>query len=85
MVSRGNGISHLLMPIRTIIQIIMNDAFNYSDQAELCSLIIGEVVQEDKDYIAQCIDKTNQLVSDDNRVDNLLLTLGDGTHLIFKH
>uniref|UniRef100_A0A2K6VZM4 O-methyltransferase n=1 Tax=Onchocerca volvulus TaxID=6282 RepID=A0A2K6VZM4_ONCVO len=45
----------------------------------------GEVVQEDKDYIAQCIDKTNQLVSNDSRVDNLLLTLGDGTHLIFKH
>ncbi|EFO19174.1 hypothetical protein LOAG_09317, partial [Loa loa] len=44
----------------------------------------GKVVQEDKDYAIQCIDKTNQLASKDNRVDNLLLTLGDGTHVIFK-
>uniref|UniRef100_A0A1I7VNV1 O-methyltransferase n=1 Tax=Loa loa TaxID=7209 RepID=A0A1I7VNV1_LOALO len=44
----------------------------------------GKVVQEDKDYATQCIDKTNQLASKDNRVDNLLLTLGDGTHVIFK-
>ncbi|VDK85391.1 unnamed protein product [Litomosoides sigmodontis] len=44
----------------------------------------GKVVQEDRDYATQCIDKTNQLASNDNRVDNILLTLGDGTHLIFK-
>ncbi|VIO88590.1 O-methyltransferase family protein [Brugia malayi] len=44
----------------------------------------GAVTQEDKDYATQCIDKTNQLASKDSRVDNLLLTLGDGTHLIFK-
>lgn len=44
----------------------------------------GEVVREHKDYATQCIDKTNQLASKDNRVDNTLLTLGDGTHLIFK-
>ncbi|MCP9257381.1 Catechol-O-methyltransferase domain-containing protein 1 [Dirofilaria immitis] len=45
----------------------------------------GQVIKENKDYTTQCIDKTNQLVSRDNRVDNLLLTLGDGIHLIFKH
>ncbi|VDM10014.1 unnamed protein product [Wuchereria bancrofti] len=44
----------------------------------------GAVTREDKDYATQCIDKTNQLASKDSRVDNLLLTLGDGTHLIFK-
>uniref|UniRef100_A0A0R3RVM6 O-methyltransferase n=1 Tax=Elaeophora elaphi TaxID=1147741 RepID=A0A0R3RVM6_9BILA len=44
----------------------------------------GQVIREDKDYSSQCIDKTNQLASEDSRVDNLLLTLGDGTHLIFK-
>ncbi|VBB33479.1 unnamed protein product [Acanthocheilonema viteae] len=42
----------------------------------------GKVVGENKDYATECIDKVNQLAYKDNRVDNILLTLGDDKHLI---
>ncbi|CAG9540355.1 unnamed protein product [Cercopithifilaria johnstoni] len=74
------------------------DKVNYPNYYERCVQLLrsggivlidnalwnGEVVREYKDCATQCIDKTNQLASEDNRVDNVLLTLGDGTHLIFK-
>lgn len=44
----------------------------------------GKVVAEEKDEETKNIDSLNRFVSADDRVDNILLNLGDGTHLIFK-
>lgn len=44
----------------------------------------GKVVEDQQDKETECIHRTNLLAANDNRVDNILLNMGDGAHLIFK-
>ncbi|KHN79155.1 Caffeoyl-CoA O-methyltransferase 2 [Toxocara canis] len=44
----------------------------------------GTVVLEEKDESTKAIDATNHMIANDTRVDNTLLNLGDGTHVVFK-
>uniref|UniRef100_F1L847 Catechol O-methyltransferase domain-containing protein 1 n=1 Tax=Ascaris suum TaxID=6253 RepID=F1L847_ASCSU len=48
------------------------------------ALRCGRVVLEDKDDETKAIDETNHIIANDTRVDNMLLNLGDGTHVVFK-
>lgn len=44
----------------------------------------GAVAHQSKDIVSAAIDETNQRAANDKRVDNFLLEIGDGTHVIFK-
>lgn len=44
----------------------------------------GKVLDEQKDAATTAIDRTNRRAHEDERVDNTLLQMADGVHLIFK-
>uniref|UniRef100_A0A914X0T7 Caffeoyl-CoA O-methyltransferase n=1 Tax=Plectus sambesii TaxID=2011161 RepID=A0A914X0T7_9BILA len=44
----------------------------------------GSVAEEEKDESTTVIDAVNRLAHSDDRVNNSLINLGDGTHVIFK-
>lgn len=44
----------------------------------------GSIVEENKDKLAEGLDVFNKHVTADTRVDNILLPVDDGLHLIFK-
>uniref|UniRef100_A0A0M3I3U2 O-methyltransferase n=1 Tax=Ascaris lumbricoides TaxID=6252 RepID=A0A0M3I3U2_ASCLU len=74
------------------------DKHNYPNYYEKCVQLLrpggvilidnalwhGNVAYKYKDQTAMIIDATNQRAASDPRVDNFLLNLGDGTHVIFK-
>uniref|UniRef100_A0A914RS58 Caffeoyl-CoA O-methyltransferase n=1 Tax=Parascaris equorum TaxID=6256 RepID=A0A914RS58_PAREQ len=74
------------------------DKINYPNYYEKCVQLLrpggvilidnalwgGSVIFEEKDESAKAIDETNHKIANDTRVDNMLLNLGDGTHVVFK-
>ena len=77
-------IDHLMMQIKKLSRLLRN----YSWKADLvyCSLIIVCGVEKCKPSSKEdeAIHKTNQLICDDPRVENVLLTIRDGLHLVRK-
>uniref|UniRef100_A0A915A415 BTB domain-containing protein n=1 Tax=Parascaris univalens TaxID=6257 RepID=A0A915A415_PARUN len=53
-------------------------------EEELKALRCGRVVHDNKDDDTRAIDEANHTIANDTRVDNMLLNLGDGTHVVFK-
>uniref|UniRef100_F1LDN3 Catechol O-methyltransferase domain-containing protein 1 n=1 Tax=Ascaris suum TaxID=6253 RepID=F1LDN3_ASCSU len=74
------------------------DKINYPNYYEKCvqllrpggiividnALRCGRVIHENKDDDTKAIDETNHTIASDTRVDNMLLNLGDGAHVVFK-
>jgi predicted O-methyltransferase YrrM len=69
---------------RPILFEIVAESLVVNNCASFKALRGGKVTMEDKDEDAAAIDAVNRLAHSDDRVNNSLINLGDGTHIIIK-